>query len=593
MYFVAVLILFLILLWAALQLSSVQTFFAQKASTYLSKELQNEIKINRLSIDFFNSVRLHEVYISDQNKDTLLNLSEGSVSFGVLSLKENYLSLDLNLTNPVFNLYRKKVDSAFNHQFVLDYFKSDKSKLTSWVIDVDEIKIENGRFLYHDYHKSDSNQRRVNYAHVDLSQLNLDANDAQIMGSNVYASVQHLSFYEANGFTLKKLATDFSLENELLDFQNTIIQTAETELDADIRFTANSFKDYSEFIDKVHLSTTFRNSLVGVDDVSFFASPLDGIEEQIYLDGKISGTVSKLKGEGIEIHVNKETLIRGDFDLKGLPDVQNTFIFLELDELRTTANGIRQLPYPPFDEKNNLKVPENIDRLGRITFRGKFTGYYNDFVAAGTFSSLLGSLETDIALKGVENKPLSYKGNVNTASFQVGEFLDVNQLGKVAFTLELDGSGITKETIRASAKGKLQKLEFQNYTYRDVMLNGSFSNQKFEGSIDMKDDNLAFDFNGVIDASAEQLVSDFELDVDRANLAQLNLYNQSDSLTQISFRSKINLIGFDFDEVLGSLRIDSLQYSDSKVENQQIDSLYLVAERLGEGRNIVLKSSIL
>lgn len=593
MYFVAVLLLLLILLWAALQLSSVQTFIAQKASTYLSKELQNEIKINRLSIDFFNSVRLHDVYVSDQRSETLVSLQEGSLSFGVLSLKENYLSIDIKLIKPVFNLYRNKEDSTFNHQFLLDYFSSDQKNSTTWVIDVDELNIKDGQFSYHDYHKKDSSVRRVNYDHIDLSQLNLNASDAQIVGANIYASIQHLSFHEGNGFTLKKLETDFSLEKELLDFQNTIIQTIETELEADIRFTANSFKDYSEFIDKVHLSTTFRNSLIGVNDVSFFASPLEGIEEQIFLDGEINGTISKLKGENIEIHVNKETVIKGNFDLKGLPDVQNTFIFLELDELRTTANGIRQLPYPPFKDQNHLKVPENIDRLGTISFRGKFTGYYNDFVAEGTFRSKLGNLETDIALKGDENEKFSYKGSVNSPYFQVGKFLDVDNLDKVAFNLELDGSGITKETIRASAKGSLQKLDFQKYTYRDVKLNGKFSNQKFEGNVGMKDDNLSFEFNGVIDASGEQLISNFELDVDRANLAQLNLYNQSDSLTQISFRSKINLIGFNFDEVLGSLRIDSLQYSDSKLEVQHIDSLYIVAEKLDKGRNIDLRSSIL
>jgi hypothetical protein len=109
----------------------------------------------------------------------------------------------------------------------------------------------------------------------------------------------------------------------------------------------------------------------------------------------------------------------------------------------------------------------------------------------------------------------------------------------------------------------------------------------------MKDENLAFNFNGVIDATGEQLISDFELDVDRANLAVLNLYNQSDSLTQLSFQSKINLIGFDFDEINGSLRIDSLNYSDAQIKTQYIDSLVVIAEKVNNSRSIQLKSSLM
>tara|TARA_B100001063_G_scaffold247028_1_gene289526 strand:- start:20524 stop:24930 length:4407 start_codon:yes stop_codon:yes gene_type:complete len=594
LYFIAAILLLVILLWGLFQIPTVQTFAAQKVSDFLSKELKNEIKIERLSIDFFNAIDLKEIYISDQNQDTLVSLKQAKVSIGVLSLKENYLNLDLKLTEPYFNLYRKKEDSLFNHQFIIDYFSSSQNKNSvSWSIDLDETQIVNGRFSYHDYHKSDSNLRTVNYSHIDLSKIYLNANDAQVVGGNIYASIQQLSFVEANGFELKNLATDLSVERELLDFQNTIIQTAKTELDADIRFMANSFADYNQFIDLVHLSTTFRNSLVSMDDIAFFASPLDGIEEQVYLDGRVNGTISNLKGESIEIHVNKETVLIGDFNLKGLPDIQNTYIFLELDEFRTTANGIRQLPYPPFNEKNHLTVPENIDRLGTISFRGNFTGFYNDFVATGKVNSALGSVETDLALKEKESQLFTYKGSVSSSGFNVGQFLDVNQLGNVAFQLDVDGQGVTKKTVQAKAEGKLQKLEFQDYTYRDVNLNGSFTNQKFEGSIGMKDKNLAFDFNGVIDAVGEQLISDFELDVKKAKLAQLNLYNREDSLTEVSFETKINLIGFDFDEVRGNLRIDSLKYLDSDTKLQLVDSLIVSSEKENDLRFLKLQSSLM
>jgi len=80
LYFIAAILLLVILLWGLFQIPTVQTFAAQKVSDFLSKELKNEIKIERLSIDFFNAIDLKEIYISDQNQDTLVSLKQAKVS---------------------------------------------------------------------------------------------------------------------------------------------------------------------------------------------------------------------------------------------------------------------------------------------------------------------------------------------------------------------------------------------------------------------------------------------------------------------------------------------------------------------------------
>ena len=80
------------------------------------------------------------------------------------------------------------------------------------------------------------------------------------------------------------------------------------------------------------------------------------MHEKIYFDGNIEGNVSNIKGENIELHFDKSTYLMGDIALRGLPDFENTFIFFDVEDFKTTAEGLRSIPYPPFKEGKKLKV---------------------------------------------------------------------------------------------------------------------------------------------------------------------------------------------------------------------------------------------
>ncbi|MFT5166816.1 MAG: autotransporter translocation and assembly factor TamB, partial [Saprospiraceae bacterium] len=75
-------LLFLILLsWVLLQFPAVQNYLIQKITTYLSTELNTEVYIKRIDIDFFDKLVLEEFYLEDQQGDTLLYSKELKVDF--------------------------------------------------------------------------------------------------------------------------------------------------------------------------------------------------------------------------------------------------------------------------------------------------------------------------------------------------------------------------------------------------------------------------------------------------------------------------------------------------------------------------------
>ncbi|MEQ8910120.1 MAG: translocation/assembly module TamB domain-containing protein [Vicingaceae bacterium] len=554
--------------------------------------MKAKIEIERLEVEFFNSLRLHQLYVEDQEQDTLLAVEELQFSLYKLSFETNYIGGATSLNGVHFNLYRKAEQKHFNSQFLLDYFgSSDSSSSENWGVDISSVSLTNASFHYHDYHKADT-LKGVNYDHVDVYDLKLLAQDFELIDKELAVQVDSLSFKEANGFELEQLSTAFNQSPELLDFQELQIITQKTNLEGSVRLSANSFSDYSDFTEKVHLSTVFKQTTLSTSDLAYFVPLFQHIKETVKLEGKVYGTVSNLSGEELRVQLNPQTYFLGDFDLRGLPDVEETFVYLDLKEFATTASGLRALPYPPFNEKNHLKVPKNIDKMGIIYFRGNFSGYFNDFVAYGKLNSQLGGLKTDLAVSENDRGIFKYKGSVQSKKFELGDFLELKNLGSLGLNLKVEGEGIEKETLKAKAKGTVTNLKYIDYTYEDISLDGRLRNGKFTGDLSINDPNLVLDFEGTIQQEDNRIDTDFLLDVKHSNLVKLKLIKRQDTLSNLAFRANFDVNFSSIDNLEGVAEIDSLHYLDS--DYQLADkSLNLTALNQEENKKLQLSSSFL
>jgi hypothetical protein len=544
----------------------VQTYLAKKAMSYLSTELGTVVEIQRVEVDFFDQLTLRDLYIEDKKGDTLAFFEDFNLKVSGLSLEKKWIKTALQLQSPYLNIYRLAGDSTFNYQFLLDYFSSsDTSQSEPYLSDfqVSDLNVSAGVFKWHDFNK-DQLEGEFDYEHLDVDLLNLSASGIQLDEEHIAGNIQGLSLREKKGFRIKKLSTYLDIDSQRMSFENTTIQTPGTELQVDIQFKVDSLGGYGNFIEEVDINAIFSTSLINVKDLAYFVPSLYGIQKTVYLDGKVQGTIANLSASEIEVQLNKETRLRGDFDIRGLPDWETTFIHLDLEEFTTTAEGLRQLPYPPFSEQNHVQVPDNFDQLGRVSFQGSYTGFYDDFVAYGRFVTALGELKTDIALRKLENGDYAYKGALSSSKFQVGRFAEVEDLKSVSLNVEVDGKGTDKENLYLKVKGLVTSLEYKGYDYKNITLDGALQQQQFKGKLTLDDPNLAFRFNGLFNNNEKIPTSNFKLEVSRANLAKLNLFNAQDSLTEVSLSATLDLKGKELDDLEGSMQITDLSYKDSE-----------------------------
>ena len=122
------LLIFVLLFTFAIRTSPVQTYLANIATNYLSKELNTEIKVDKISIVFINKIALDGVLIKDLKNDTLAYLSTAYVTLDELNLKSKLIIKKVDIENSTIKLSQSKETRDFNYQFIVDYFAIQENK---------------------------------------------------------------------------------------------------------------------------------------------------------------------------------------------------------------------------------------------------------------------------------------------------------------------------------------------------------------------------------------------------------------------------------------------------------------------------------
>ena len=142
------------LLFLLIQTDGFQTWLARRLTAYISYETDSKITVGRVSLRFFSSAVLHEVYVEDQQQDTLFWFDELAVAIDDISTENRRIDIGkLTLEDGYFQLLHKKGSPHDNLYFLLDYFSSTDttpSGSAPWKISVKEVELDGFRFTYHE-----------------------------------------------------------------------------------------------------------------------------------------------------------------------------------------------------------------------------------------------------------------------------------------------------------------------------------------------------------------------------------------------------------------------------------------------------------
>ncbi|WP_256011495.1 translocation/assembly module TamB domain-containing protein [Desertivirga xinjiangensis] len=572
----------------SLQLKPVQTYIAKKAARYLSDELHTTIEIKSLYIKPFKSLVLEGLYVQDLDKDTLLYSPEFAVDLNVFNIKQKRIGISsLQLDSGKFYLKSYK-QGGTNLQFIVDYFTpkspAPKVKKKPFNITIDKVVLNHISFKYRNFNRNNALQR-INFDDLDLNNLSTTIQNVDTKNHLFKARINQLQFKEKSGFTLNNLSTDAIIDTNKMEFKNLLLETPRSSLSNYLLLKYSKFSDFKQFTSKVYVKLNLKRSKLHSKDISFFADATRKMNLDIRLDGTVSGYLRDIKARNFSARAGQATYLKGNFDIKGLPAINQTRMDLRFEQLHSNKKDVEFLARAITGKSQ--KIPPIAEKFGNISFKGNFKGLVKDFSARGELKTALGRVYSDLNMN-LQGTP-TYSGIVKAYDFNLRELLDRKDLGRATLSAQIKGRGFSFKDLNEEIKAEAAYVDFRGYRYSNISINGSFHESIFLGQVDIKDRNIHLDFDGSINIRKQTPEYNFVASLKNTRLHKLGFTKDT---IQLDADLRTNFTGNNLNNIQGHFEINRIRLS--RPENSiVVDSVYLTASGVGTSRSLTIKSDIL
>ncbi len=577
----------------SLQFRPVQTFVAKKAAAYLSNELQTTISLKSIYIKPFSSVVLEDLVVLDLQKDTLLHTPKFIVNLNQLSFDKRIIDINtVQLNDGLFFLksYKGK-DSGTNLDFIINYFDSGlpvdtTKKKKSYDIIFNRVILNNLSLKYKDYNV-DSVVNGVNFDDVELRNLNGIFEKLNTKDHLLQASIKNLTFKEKSGFFLKNLTAETTIDTNRIELKKLRLITNNSNLSDYYEMRFSKFADFNDYIKKVRMKANFKNSHLDARDVAYFTPALGQMKLALDINGQITGLVNNLRAKKLAIKAGKATYVQGDFSVKGLPILKETFMEFKVDMASSNKKDLDEVVSQITGNRKKV-IPVIMEKFGDIYFNGNFTGFQNDFIAFGEFKTKLGRVVSDVNMKINKDGIPSYSGNVKTYDFSIGNLLNEQTLGKISASVYVKGRGTEIDDLTEKINGDISYIDFNGYRYSNVKIDGTFDKKYFDGTLNIRDKNVYLDFDGGVNLNPKLPEFNFKAQIKKAKLKALNL--MQDSL-MVDANLSTNFSGTNLNNIQGKLLVQAIELNNVK-GIYRVDSLQLQAQGTGVDRTLKISSDV-
>lgn len=544
-----------------LNFRTVQNYLIRSIADNLSTTLQTKVTVGHVDYALFNSIELNDLFIADQQKDTLLYVQNASAHFSFWKLFLGKVRITSAGLNRVYGNIVVDRNGKTNINFLIKALTTSNNNNKSVIeYHVKRFILQNSSFSYTDTRQSvriPPNQ--FNSAKIRITALNTELTLNILKKDTVSAELKKLTFKEKSGLTVTSITAQLYGSDKGAFVPSIEIRMPDSHLSIkNIRLTYDSLADFNHFINRVRISAPIKPSYIALSDLKAFIPGFSHVKGGINLRGTITGMISNLRFQKLEVSYGKGLLLNTDLDVNGLPNLNEAFIYANINQLSIRKNELQDfiadLTRQPFI------LPTELNRLGTLHYKGNISGFLSNMVAYGNLNTALGSISTDILIQlGNQLRDLSYNGTIKSSGFRLGELVDNKSLGTISFKLNTKGSKLMHKQLQGTIMATVPEVQFNNYSYRAIDFKGKYDGTGFNGQIAINDDNINAKFNGIIDLTQKLPIFNFRLNVQKANLNALKITNKYPGAI-LSFNGNTNMVGNSLDNINGFVQFDSIRF---------------------------------
>ena len=555
-------------LFIAIQDPIVQKFAVRFAGGYLSEKTGADIKVGRLVVTPDFRIFIDDVVVKDLKKNNLAKIGKLRTKINIGDLLEGKIHIeDVELRNTEANLIQYEGEDQLNFGFLIEAFKSDKEKPEKepMPIIIDKISLKKVDFLLWDQNKDDpekTEQHLMDYAHLDLDDINLKASDFFMLGDSIHANIASLSANELSGLELKHFNSEVVVCSKGIYLDGMNMETNNSLLDMDLHMLYDDFSAFKDFVNKVTFDATIRPTDILLSDIGVFTPVMYQMPNQMKINGHFTGPIEHFSLNDFKAEFGKSTMIQGDISMHPL-DFMDGEHTLNIKNMNFTYDDLVNFYIP--SKTKTIPLPESLRAMNKGKVSLKFKGSYNNFNSKIYLNSGVGNIDANIARSNNGHGDNVFSGYAIGDGVNVGSFINNSKLiGQLDLNSDFSMKFPKKGNPELDLKGNVLHAEILGCRIDEINLDGALKENRFNGKVKVNDNDLALDFNGLIDfENRKHPKSDFNAVIKRADLHALNLM-KNDSISEISTRVYVNLTGFDLDELEGEVLIDSTVYRDSR-----------------------------
>lgn len=556
-----------------------------EASSKSVKTVKKEVESNPIQISNENTTlsNISIIYKDETSKlDTKVQFKKLQIAFESIDLIKQKIKIKellLSETNGKIALGKSEkqaienqnLETATSFPWEIELNKIVFQKINFSFDDANAIKIENG----------------IDYAHLDLSNLNFEATNLKYAASSTSGIINSFSASEKSGLIVQQLKANFYFsETNGAFLKNLYLKTPNSEIKDHLVAKYKNINFLTENLSQLEINLQLVNSKIAVQDLLLIAPQLANTQPLntnknavILIDGKVYGRLNKLtiptfKFSGIG---NSSASISGK--INGLPEVENAYFDLDIQSLKTTATDIAAF-VPAGVIPNTIQLPSKIKLEGK--FKGKIAYFNTDLLATTSMGNALLKADFNQTQKNKE----TYSAETLLDEFELGAFLKNEKLGKLSVKANVEGVGLNPKTANATIISEISNAEFNQYVYQNISMNGKIANGNYKAAIDSKDENLFFNLaaNGGFSGENPSLKLNLKLDI--ADLRKLNLHA---GYLKLKGNVDADFDSLNLDNLNGKLTITNTFVA---LESKQfpLDSIQLVAASSVDKSSIILKS---
>ena len=404
----------------------VQGRIGRAVASELSTIIGSEVGLEKVNIGLFNRILVNGLSVKDKEGKEILKVNRLSASFDILPLLQKKIRINtVQLFGFNFVLEKENKDAQLNIQYILDAFASKEKKEKSALdLRVNYVLLRNGSFNY-DVLSEDTLGKGLDVSHINIENISANISLKKFNPDSINLNIKRLAFKETNGFEMKKMSLRFRSNREKLILDNLKISLGKSELAIDSVWLT----DRKGNIMKLELvapeyGIAINRSNVNLGDLSYFVSPLEGVDKDVRLDLSATGNRETL-------WLNRLSMASGgDFNFNMTSVIDTAGVNIPSFNVYIGNGMVAAVP-----AMRRMIDSGTLGNIGYVRIQSTVGGPYSKIKASTKFSSPIGELYNDLYFS-LSDRTFSLIGTkVKSKQFRLDKLLPKSGLGEAAFNL--------------------------------------------------------------------------------------------------------------------------------------------------------------